>query len=130
VIDFEHSARMVSFRDDPIAAAATAIRHTLRAVFAQWHLTDETVADALIVVEEMVANVVDHAHTPFMLVVRLNGAVLHIAVHDHSPQPPRIQTLDLERLRGRGLLMIAAIATRWGSNGDDTGKTVWAELPA
>ena len=130
MINVEHGVRIVSFRDDPIAAAATAIRRTLRAVFAQWHLADDTVADALIVVEEMVTNVVDHARTPFRLVVRLNGAVLHIAVHDRCPQPVRLQPLDLERLRGRGLLMIGAIATRWGSNGDDTGKTVWAELPA
>ncbi len=60
-------------------------------MFAQWHLTDDTIADALIVVEEMVANVVDHARTPFRLVVRLSGAVLHIAVHDHSAQPIRIR---------------------------------------
>ncbi|MDT0351642.1 ATP-binding protein [Pseudonocardia charpentierae] len=130
MINVEHGARVVSFWDDPSAAAATAIRRTLRAVFARWHLDDETAADALIVVEEMVANVVDHARTPFRLVVRLDGAVLHIAVHDHCPQPLRIQTLDPERLRGRGLLMIAAIATQWGSISDDTGKTVWADLPA
>ena len=129
MIDVKHGARIVSFRDEPIAAAATAIRRTLRAVFARWHLSDETVADALIVVEEMVANVVDHARTPFKLVVRRNGAVLPVAVRARCPQPIRVRTLDLERLRGRGLLMIAAIATRWGSSGDDTGKTVWAELP-
>ncbi len=65
MIDVDHGARVVSVRDDPIAAAATAIRRTLRAVFAQWHLTDDTIADALIVVEEMVANVVDHARHTF-----------------------------------------------------------------
>ena len=83
---------------------------------------------AELVFEEMVTNVVDHARTPFRLVVRLNQTILHIAVHDHSPQQVRVQALDLGRPRGRGLLMIAGIATRWGSDADDNGKTMWAEI--
>lgn len=128
MVDIEHGARTVAFRDDPVAAATATIRHSLRDVFADWHLADDTADDALIVVEEMVTNVVDHARTPFDLVVRLDRTVLHIAVHDCCPQPIRIQALDLERLRGRGLLMIAGIAARWGSDTDATGKTVWADL--
>jgi hypothetical protein len=129
LIDVEHGERIVAFQDVPVAAATTAIRHKLRDVFADWRLTGDTADDALIVVEEMVTNVVDHARTPFRLVVRLDATVLHIATHDDSSQPVRIQALDLGRLRGRGLQMIAGIASRWGSDADDTGKTVWAEIP-
>jgi anti-sigma regulatory factor (Ser/Thr protein kinase) len=128
VIDVEHGPRIVAFQDDPVAGATSAIRHTLRDVFADWRLTDDTADDALMVVEEMLTNVVDHARTPFRLVVRLNQTILHIAVHDHSPQQVRVQALDLGRPRGRGLLMIAGIATRWGSDADDNGKTMWAEI--
>ncbi|WP_424536804.1 ATP-binding protein [Sphaerisporangium viridialbum] len=30
---------------------------------------------------------------------------------------------------GRGLPLIAALATAWGIKGDHTGRTIWAELP-
>src|SRR4029450_12729345 len=67
LIDAEHGERIVAFQDDAVAAATTAIRHKPRDGFADWPLTGDTADDALIVVEEMVTNVVDHARTPFRL---------------------------------------------------------------
>ena len=128
MVDVEHDSRIVSFHRDPVPSAATGIRSDLRAVFPGWGLDDDAVDDALLVVEEMVTNVVDHARTSFHLVVRLDRAVLHIAVRDRSPLPVRVQELDLGRRRGRGLLMIASVSARWGSDTAAGGKTVWAEL--
>ena len=128
MVDVENDRRIVSFQGDPVASAASGIRHELRAAFPAWGLDDDAVDDALLVVEEMVANVVDHARTPFRLVVGLDGTVLRIAVHDRCPLPVRAQELDLGRRRGRGLLMVDNISTRWGSDADADGKTVWAEL--
>ena len=128
MVDVEHGSRIVSFHGEPVAATASGIRRELRVAFPAWGLDDDAVDDALLVVEEMVANVVDHARTPFRLVVGLDRAVLRIAVHDRCPRPVRAQELDLGRRRGRGLLMIDNISARWGSDTDADGKTVWAEL--
>jgi anti-sigma regulatory factor (Ser/Thr protein kinase) len=128
VIDVDHGSRVVVYRYDPVAAAGTDIRRRLRVVFDDWGLAEDTVDDALLLVEELVTNVVDHARTPFRLLVRLDGGVLHIAAHDRSSLPVRVQELDRARPRGRGLLVIAGVSTRWGSDTDGTGKTVWADL--
>ena len=128
VVDVQDGRPVVSFHRDPVASAASAIRRELRAELPAWGLGHDAVDDALLVVEELVANVVDHARTPFQLVVHLDGGVLHVAVHDWCPIPVRVQELDLGRLRGRGLLMVDDISTRWGCDLDATGKTVWAEL--
>ena len=41
---------------------------------------------------------------------------------------PVVQELSGERLRGRGLQMVAAIATRWGVEDHHGGKRVWLDL--
>ena len=128
VVDVQDGRPAVSFHRDPVASAATGIRRELRAELPVWGLDHDAVDDALLVVEELVANVVDHARTPFRLDVGLDGDVLHVAVRDSCPVPVRVQELDLGRLRGRGLLMVDDISTRWGCDLDATGKTVWAEL--
>ena len=129
VVDVQDGRPVVSFHRDPVASAATAIRRELRAELAAWGLGHDAVDDALLVVEELVSNGVDHARTSVQLVVHLDADVLHVAVRDWCPVLVRVQELDLGRLRGRGLLMVDDISTRWGCDLDATGKTVWAELP-
>ena len=54
---------------EPVATSPAHVRRRLRAAFAQWELPAEAAENALMVVEELVANVVDHARTPFRLTV-------------------------------------------------------------
>ncbi|MEV5408832.1 ATP-binding protein [Thermopolyspora sp. NPDC052614] len=35
---------------------------------------------------------------------------------------------DVDAVNGRGLLLVAAIAARWGVDGDANGRTVWFVL--
>jgi two-component sensor histidine kinase len=115
---------------EPVATVAGQIRRRLRTLLAGWEVSADTVDDALLVVEELVANVLDHARTRFELIVRLSGSVLHLAVHDGSPGRPQIRPFDAHASRGRGLQLVATLAARWGCDPDGAGKTVWAELPA
>ena len=91
-------------------------------------LRSETVDDALLVVEEIVANTLDHAGTPFDLDVRLADDVLHVAVRDRSVRAPRLRPYDPRAVRGRGLQMVAGLSRQWGCEEHADGKTVWAEL--
>lgn len=53
---------------------------------------------------------------------------LRIAVVDGSSVRPVVRELEKEQPRGRGLLLVQAIADRWGSEDHRGGKRVWFEL--
>jgi hypothetical protein len=42
------------------------------------------------------------------------------------PSPSRAPALD--SVRGRGLFLVASLATRWGIDGESGGKRVWFEV--
>ena len=115
---------------EPLVTAPARIRRSLRATFAQWQLPVEAAENALLVVEELVANVVDHARTPFRLTVRHTGPSLRITVRDGSPATLQPRPFHARAGRGRGLQMIDALTSRWGCDRTAGGKTVWAVLPA
>jgi len=114
---------------EPTPAATAEIRAAVRALLAQWRIVGTAAEDVLLVVHELVANVVDHARTPFRLAVKLCGPVVKVSVHDESCRPIVVRPLDPESTRGRGLPLIAAIADCWGCQEQPDGKTVWAAIP-
>ena len=122
--------RLVASTHQPVAAVAPGIRRYVRVLLENWGLDAETIEDALLVVEELVANVVDHAQTRFELIIRLTGTVLRIAVHDESAADPEMQPFDPHAGRGRGLQLVASLSRQWGYVHHDVGKTVWADLGA
>jgi two-component sensor histidine kinase len=127
-------ARSVDAVHEPLTGTPARIRRSLRATFAQWQLPVEAAENALLVIEELVANVVDHARTPFRLTVSQEpddraGSALRIAVRDGSPDSPSLRPFSARADRGRGLQMIDALTSRWGCDGTPAGKTVWAVLP-
>ena len=130
MVDTACPPRSMTSMHEPLATVAGQIRRRLRTLLTAWGVTAEIVDDALLVVEELVANVLDHARTSFELIVRLSGSVLHLAVHDGSPGTPQVRPFDPHAHRGRGLQLVSTLATRWGCDLDVGGKTVWAELPA
>ena len=131
-----HACRCVDAVHEPVATTPARIRHRLRAVFVQWELPVEAAENALLVVEELVANAVDHARTPFRLTVdhgaadRDTAGALRIVVRDGCPLPLHVRPVNRHAARGRGLQMINALTSRWGWDRTPAGKTVWAELPA
>jgi phosphoserine phosphatase RsbU/P len=122
--------RLVSSTHEPVATAGPGIRRYVRVLLENWGLRAEIIADALVVVEELVANVVDHAHTRFALIVRLSSKILRIAVHDECAADPVLQPFDPHAGRGRGLQLVASLSQQWGCDHHDAGKTVWADLAA
>ncbi|MCX0271728.1 ATP-binding protein [Nocardia zapadnayensis] len=85
------------------------------------------VGDAVQVSDELVSNAARHAGSPrtCRLLVDEHDR-FRIEVHDSSPVPARIRRPD--HTGGRGLLLVTQLATRWGTDWCDGGKTVWAEL--
>jgi anti-sigma regulatory factor (Ser/Thr protein kinase) len=112
----------------PDPAVLTGLRAELRAAFTAWALTEDDADRALLVVNELVSNVVDHARTPCLLTVRSDGRrrTLHVRVKDGATALPQQRPHDPRAARGRGLQMVDAVCSRWGFMIEGDGKTVWA----
>jgi anti-sigma regulatory factor (Ser/Thr protein kinase) len=83
---------------------------------------------AQLVASELVTNAVVHAHTAIDLTLRLVSPMLHIAVRDGGPGRPRIADIDESAESGRGLMLVDALASSWGTFFPDSGKVVWATV--
>jgi hypothetical protein len=87
---------------------------------------------AALLVSELVTNAVVHARTPVdVVVVRMDAGdrgPVRVEVRDLSDTTPRPAPLSLDSLSGRGLTLVAALASRWGVEPDAEGKRVWFEL--
>ena len=103
-------------------------RQRLAPVLAGWGLTSDHRDDALLVINELLANAVEHARTPLILMVSFTGTALLVEVRDESLAEPRLQPMDPQAARGRGLQFVDALARRWSWTADGSGKTVWAEI--
>ncbi|MEU8035182.1 ATP-binding protein [Streptosporangium sp. NPDC049078] len=90
--------------------------------------------DAIACLAELASNAVVHTKSHgdvFTVEVRLMDGSVRVAVTDAGG--PTVPTLPShvpgEMLEsGRGLAIVAALSTQMGTEGDEEGRTVWAEL--
>jgi anti-sigma regulatory factor (Ser/Thr protein kinase) len=114
----------------PEAAAVAGARKFLRRTLEGWGVEEETADTAVLCLSELVTNAVIHSHDGCVVRVRLDEGVLHTTVRDHGTAhaASHVQVEDPLRVHGRGLLVVEALATRWGYELDTEGTTVWFEL--
>ncbi len=118
----------VLLRSGPLPGALAATRRLVTGACVAWEMP-ELSADAALVVTELVANAVEHARTDFVLLASRRPDGVHIAVCDEDRRMPEVPEHDRTmRLRGRGLLLIQAVACGWGAMPTAGGKVVWATL--
>ena len=89
---------------------------------------DVLVDGAVLVASELVTNAVVYAQTECVLEATLEGRFLRVAVSDTSPVAPSPRLASAASHGGRGLFIVAAVASVWGVVPTPEGKTVWAEL--
>jgi anti-sigma regulatory factor (Ser/Thr protein kinase) len=116
---------------DAVPASAGAARHFVRDLLVAWDCDDPDEI-AVLLTSEIVSNAVRHAadELGINVLVGLTDDVLRIEVHDGGPGEPRMQRPPDGAVSGRGLLLVDALARRWGADRNVTGKVVWFELPA
>ncbi|MER6565420.1 SpoIIE family protein phosphatase [Streptomyces sp. NPDC001093] len=109
---------------DP-AAVADARAHVLARLDA-WEL-DEVAFTAELVVSELVTNAIRYGQPPIQLRL-IREAALICEVSDGSGTAPHLRRARTFDEGGRGLLLVAQLARRWGTRHLAQGKTIWAEI--
>jgi PAS domain S-box-containing protein len=92
---------------------------------AAWGLEDVTFTTELLV-SELVTNAIRHAHDPIQLRIILDGE-LSCEVFDGSSSAPQLRRADRYDEGGRGLMLVAQLAERWGTRHTSSGKIIWAQ---
>lgn len=117
------------WRFDVDARAPGDARMHVRRVCGRWAVEEDTREAAEIVVTELVTNAVEHAVSASVVEVERREHTLRLTVRDFALATlPEAHLPDPTAPRGRGLAMVAAVATVWGVETHRDGKTVWAEM--
>ncbi|PWI45991.1 ATP-binding protein [Streptomyces sp. ICBB 8177] len=103
-----------------------------------WPYDSVVSRDCALLVAELATNAVLHGRVPgrdFLLRLTVGGGTVRVEVTDARaelrPAPAHgPDTVPPEAEGGRGLLLVAALASRWGVTDEPPGKTVWCELAA
>jgi signal transduction histidine kinase len=77
---------------------------------------------------ELISNAVLHGRTPFVVTVRAIESGVRVEVTDGNRLLPRPKQPSPDAVTGRGLAIVAKVATAWGVEPTVEGKTVWFEL--
>ncbi|WP_329219422.1 SpoIIE family protein phosphatase [Streptomyces sp. NBC_01485] len=90
-----------------------------------WGLAEAAFATELIV-SELVTNAIRYGADPIVLRL-IRDATLICEVSDGSGTAPHLRRARVFDEGGRGLMLVAQIAERWGTRQTPTGKTIWTE---
>jgi anti-sigma regulatory factor (Ser/Thr protein kinase) len=105
-------------------------RHLVTRYLTDRGLPPVLVGDAALATSELVTNALLHGHAPIDLRLRIEGADVLIEVRDRATYQPRKLRPDEDDEHGRGLQIVAALSTRWGTRPTEHGKAVWCLLSA
>lgn len=111
----------------PTASAAAEVRDGLRGAIAESPFAAR-LDDVLLATTELVTNAVLHGRSPITVSLSLGPESLRVAVQDGSAVSPTFSYLDPTAMTGRGLMIVAALAERWGVEPVEGGKCVWIEV--
>ena len=118
----------LSHRIDPADTAVRDARHLLTAWLEARSMPAPLVADAALATTELVTNALLHGRPPIELRARLEDTEVRIEVRDRATYQPRKLRPHQTDEHGRGLHIVAALASQWGTRPTDHGKTVWCTL--
>ncbi|MEU1077889.1 MULTISPECIES: SpoIIE family protein phosphatase [unclassified Streptomyces] len=118
---------------EPVGRSVATARAFVRDTLQGWGYAD-VVDDAVVLTSELVTNAVVHAGTAADVLCLRSEDGVRVEVADHYPErevplhasPAEVAGPDREN--GRGLLLCAAIASRWGVEYTPTRKHVWFQL--
>ncbi|HET6792887.1 MAG TPA: response regulator [Acidimicrobiales bacterium] len=108
--------------------SAGSARRFVEATLERWDCVQPLEVVKLLV-SELVTNAVVHAHSDAEVIVRLTPMKVHIEVLDRSPVLPVVRQAAHHDTSGRGMALVAALSSSWGTRPLPHGKAVWFEVP-
>lgn len=122
-------ARAATHRVAATPAAVGGARRFLRATLAGWGVHEDIADTAVLCLSELVTNAVIHTHGGCVVRATLDRGVLTTTVRDSGDGPgTAAPAVDPLQVHGRGLRVVDALATRWGSEARADGTSVWFVL--
>jgi anti-sigma regulatory factor (Ser/Thr protein kinase) len=123
-------AQVATFVVPPDPAGVPAARRFTCTTLTAWGIGGDTLDTAVLCVSELVTNAIIHSHAGCEIRLALHDGVLTTSVRDGGTAMDHGTTAtdDPLAVHGRGLHLIEALSTRWGSLLDAGGMTVWCEL--
>jgi hypothetical protein len=118
-----------ALRIESAVDAPTRARAHTREVLAAWGF-EGCSRNVELLVTELVANVVVHVGGPIALRLVTLSRGVRVEVDDSSTALPRPRRPAADDVHGRGMLLVASLASRWGTERRRDGKTVWFEVDA
>ena len=112
----------------PDIAAVREARRFVQAFCTSAGVAAEVCDTAVLLASETVTNAFVHGRSDARLAVRLVPGGVLVEVGDDNSRHPRAVETDEQALDGRGLMVITALAARWGVRDEQIGKTVWFEV--
>ncbi len=115
-----------ALRNDPneVERARNLVAESMR----RWGVPDDGGVAALLV-SELVTNALRYGAQPMRMVARRSEHGLRVEVHDgRGGEPPRLRRAQPESANGRGMMLVDALAARWGWSEFAGDKQVWFEL--
>ncbi len=120
--------RIVSWQLHEIETEIAASRVRVRSALLRWELP-LMVETSELLVSELATNALRYGKAPIDLQVLLLDDVVTFSVADTDAPLPRFRRSSYDDEGGRGLQLVATLASRWGARATPTGKVVWCELP-
>ena len=111
-----------------VAPSAASARRFVAAALRRWECSDDFIELVLLLTSELVTNAYRHAGTETRVSVRLDHDCTRVEVRDVGRGEPELRPIDTDRVDGRGLLIVDALADRWGYHSNAGGTAVWFEL--
>ena len=105
-------------------------RRFTRQLLPTWDVPEAVLESAELVVSELVTNAARHSEDALDVALERAPGLLRIAVTDTSHRMP-VEAggpVEEDATSGRGLMLVEAVASRWGVDSTGLSKRVWAEL--
>ncbi|MER6944478.1 ATP-binding protein [Nonomuraea sp. NPDC000554] len=121
--------RRASWALQPEVSSTPTARRLVRSQLGGWGCGEHCEVAELLV-SELVTNALRHGSGGPVLTLTSADGTLRCEVEDESPAPVRTCPALGDDEGGRGLLLIDALSSSWGTGRTGRGKVVWFELDA
>ncbi|MEU6323005.1 ATP-binding protein [Streptomyces sp. NPDC047009] len=118
------SRRLFEATIAPELALVPQARNTAFAIMQLWDIDESLAEDVRLTVSELVSNAIEHGTGRVELRMTEMAGKVTVEVSDCNPTSPQIRNPHEDDPRGRGLMIVASLAHRWGVSED--GYSAWA----